>query len=117
MSLILTSSNPALDAYLRRIDGDGSTSTIELQTIRDQADQHIGVVTGVSANAESATPLAKAVVALLSQADAVVEGMQRVALEARKAKLPADQREALKDGVEHELGYVVAGFQSSIQRL
>lgn len=117
MSLTLTSSNKVLDASLRLIDGDGATSPIELQAIRDQADEHIGAATGVSAHAGSETPLGKAIADVLSQADALVEGMQRVALEARKTKLPADQRDALKDGIEHELGYVVAGFQSSIQRL
>jgi len=117
MSLILTSSHKGLDASLRRIDGDGATSPIELQTIRDQADEHIALVTGVSAHAESVTPLGKAISEWLSQADALVEGMQRIALEVRKTKLQAGLREALMVGIEHELGYVVAGFQSSIQRL
>ncbi|HVI55029.1 MAG TPA: hypothetical protein VM621_08255 [Luteibacter sp.] len=117
MSLILTSSNKALDAYLRRIDSDDSTSPVELQAIRDQADEHVNAVTGVTANADSLTPLGKAIVQLLAEADAMVEGMQRVAIEARRAKLLPDRREELKEAIEHQIGYVVAGYQSSIQRL
>lgn len=117
MSLILTSSYKALDAYLRRIDSDDSTSPVELQNIRDQADEHVSVVTGAAATAEAPTPLGKAVAGLLSEADAVVEGLQRVALEARRSKLPQDKRDELKEAIEHQIGYVVAGYQSSIQRL
>lgn len=117
MSLILTSSIKALDAYLRRIDSDDSTSPVELQTIRDQADEHVSLVTGLKTDADASTPLGKAVIQLLAQADAMVEGMQRVALEARRSKLPVDRRGELREAVEHQIGYVVAGYQSSIQRL
>nr|WP_063574086.1 hypothetical protein [Luteibacter rhizovicinus] len=117
MSLILTSSYKALDACLRRIDNDDVTSPVELQNIRDQADEHVNTVTVVTAKAEAPTPLGKAVTQLLSQADAVVEGLQRLALEARRSKLPQDRREELKEAIEHQIGYVVAEYQSSIQRL
>lgn len=135
MSLILTSSIKSLDAYLRQFDGDDATSPVELQTIRDDADAHVRSVTGVAAEtkaevdarvkaaaeakakAEAMTPLDRAVTDLLGQADAIVEGMQRVSLEARRAKLPQEKRDALKEAIEHQIGYVVAGYQSSIQRL
>lgn len=101
MSLILTSSHKWLDASLGRIDGDGdgTTSPIELQAIRDQADQHVALGTGVSTDVESLTPLSEALSELLSQADALVDGMQRVALKAREANLQAGDRNAVKTGV------------------
>lgn len=117
MSLTLTSSNEALEACLRRIDNDDATSPVELQAIRDQADERVSAVTGVTASADAPTQLGKAVAELLLQADALVEGMQRVALEARREKLPAEKRNALKEAIEHQIGYVVAGHQSSIDRL
>lgn len=118
MTLTLSSTNTALNATLRQIDGDGSTSPIELQNVRDQADQHVKNATGVgTAKANSLTALGAGVAEFLSQADAIVEGMQRVALEARRTNLPQAQRDELKAAVEHQIAYVVAGYQSSIQRL
>lgn len=118
MSLTLSSSNSVLEAALRQIDSDGSTSPVELQNVRDQADQHVKQATGVStADAVSKTALGTGVADFLSQADAIVEGMQRVAREARRTKLPQAQRDELKAAVEHQIAYVVAGYQSSIQRL
>lgn len=43
--------------------------------------------------------------------------MQKLALAARKSKLTDAERTALKEAVEHQLGYVIAGYQSSLQRL
>jgi hypothetical protein len=43
--------------------------------------------------------------------------MQKLALAARKSKLSEADRGALKEAVEHQLGYVITGYQSSLQRL
>jgi hypothetical protein len=116
MSLILSSSDKTFDAMLRHIDSDGAVSAVEFQAVRDGADKHVLDATGF----ETASPqmaFAKSVVQLLYQADGLVETMQRVALEARKKKLPADKRQALKAAAEHQIAYIVAGYKSSIERL
>jgi len=121
MSLILSSSIKELDASLRQIDNDGATSPVELQAIRDRADRHVSGVTGLPADAKAGTgtdsPLGNGMIQLLSYADGLVEALQRVSLEARKTKLPQDRRDELKAAVEHQIAYVVAGYQSSVQRL
>lgn len=116
MSLTLSSSNKAFDAVLKQIASDGSTSPVELQSLRDQADQHVMSATGLdTSNPDMA--LGTAVVQFLFLADGIVECMQRVAIEARKKKLPQDRRDDLKAAIEHQIAYIVAGYQSSIQRL
>src|SRR6187402_1393171 len=109
MSLTLTSSNKALDACLRRIDNDDATSPVELQAIRDQADERVSAVTGVTASADAPTQLGKAVAELLLQAAALVEGMQRVALDAHSDQHPAQYRHAPGRRLEYQLGSVFKG--------
>jgi hypothetical protein len=116
MSLTLSSSDKAFEAVLRQVDSDGSTSAIELQAVRDQADRHVKNATGIDASAP-AVALGNGVVQFLFLADGIVENMQRIALAARKTKLPQDQRDDLKAAIEHQIAYVVAGYKSSIERL
>lgn len=116
MSLTLSSSDKTFDVTLKQMDSDGSTSPVELQTIRDQADQHVMSATGLDMSSPAMT-LGAGVIQFLFLADGIVECMQRVALEVRKKKLPQDAREALKAAIEHQLAYVVAGYKSSIERL
>lgn len=116
MSLTLSSSDTTFDAALRQIDSDGSTSPIELQTIRDQADQHLAKATG-SDTLNPETALGSALTRFLALADDIVECMQRVSLDARKEKLAQDRRNALKAAIEHQIAYVVAGYKSSVERL
>lgn len=105
MSLKLQSSFPELDSHLRLFDGDGQVSPTEFQWLRDGADRHMADIVTVDAGVFQA------------QADGVVEAMQKLALEARKSKLTGVERETLKEAIEHQLGYVIAGYQSSLQRL
>lgn len=105
MSLKLQSSFAELDSHLRHFDGDQQVSPQEFQWLRDGADQHLAGIATVDAGA------------FQTQADAIVESMQKLALAARKSKLSQPDREALKEAVEHQLGYVIAGYQSSLQRL
>jgi hypothetical protein len=105
MSLKLQSSFSELDTHLRRFDGDGQVSPTEFQWLRDGADRHMADIVTVDAGVFQA------------QADGVVEAMQKLALAARKSKLTDAERAALKEAVEHQLGYVIAGYQSSLQRL
>ncbi|MEZ2418190.1 hypothetical protein [Luteibacter sp. RCC_6_2] len=105
MSLKLQSSFSELDARLRQFDGDGQVSPTEFQWLRDGADRHMADIVALDAGV------------FQSQADGVVEAMQKLALAARKSKLTDAERAALKEAVEHQLGYVIAGYQSSLQRL
>ena len=116
MSLTLTSSDRVLNAALVSDAADGVISPVELQKIRDAADAHVRDATG-SATKDADDVLSTSVGQFLSEADGAVEAMQRIALAARKGKLPADQRESLKAAIEHQVAYIVAGYQSSIQRL
>lgn len=116
MTLTLSSSNQQFEAVLRGIDSDGVVSPAEFQAVRDMSDRHVMNATGLeTSNPEMA--LGTSVVQFLFAADALVECMQRVALEARKKKLPEDRRGELKAAVEHQIAYIVAGYKSSIERL
>lgn len=105
MSLKLQSSFTALDNHLRQFDGDEQVSPVEFQSLRDGADRHLADVRAVDAGV------------FQTQADAIVEAMQKLAVAARKLKLSEADRGTLKEAVEHQLGYVIAGYQSSIGRL
>lgn len=105
MALRLNSSFSALDTYLRAFDADQQLVPKEFLQLRNDADDHLSRVTEVATDA------------FQKAADALVETMQACALEARKKHLSAEQREALKEAVEHQLGYVIAGYQSTLQRL
>jgi hypothetical protein len=105
MSLKLQSSFTALDNHLRQFDGDEQVSPVEFQWLRDGADRYLADIRTVDAGV------------FQTQADAIVEAMQKLALAARKSKLSEADRGALKEAVEHQLGYVIAGYQSSLQRL
>lgn len=105
MSLKLHSTFVELDNHLRHFDGDEQVSPQEVQWLRDGADKHLAQITAIDAAEFQA------------QADAIVEAMQKLALVARKSKLPQADRDALKEAAEHQLGYVIAGYQSSLQRL
>jgi hypothetical protein len=105
MSLNLHSTFPELDHYMRAIDGDGNVGAAEFKWLRDAADENLGELAALDAGVFQAA------------ADALVESMQKLAIAARKAKLSPVERTRLEEGVEHQLAYVIAGYQSSIQRL
>lgn len=105
MALRLSSSFSALDTYLRAFDAGQQMVPKEFLLLRSDADVHLSRVTEIATGA------------FRQAADTLVETMQACALEARKKHLSAEQREVLKEAVEHQLGYVIAGYQSTLQRL
>lgn len=105
MSLNLHSTLPELDEFMRSLDSDANVNAGEFKLLRDAADDRLKQVSTVDVEAFRAT------------ADELVEAMQKLALAARKGKLSPQERKNLMDGVEHQLGYVIAGYQSSVQRL
>jgi len=116
MSLTLHSSHKDLDSYLRSIDGDENVTPLEFQHLRDDADQHLDHALDPLGGV--CPELSEAVKALQSSMDIVAEYLQKTAIAARKCKaLPAEGRERLKEAIEHQIAYVVAAYQSSIQRL
>lgn len=116
MALTLSSSDQQFESVLRKIDNDGAISPVEFQEIRNLSDKHVLNATGLeTSNPEMA--LGTSVVQFLFAADALVECMQRVAIEARKKKLDQTRRDELKAAIERQIGYVVAGYKSSIERL
>ncbi|MET4677423.1 MULTISPECIES: hypothetical protein [unclassified Luteibacter] len=116
MSLKLSSTDVALNTVLEDIGKDDVTSPVEMQSLRDSADEHVLEATGLSIFIPT-TPLGASVVRVLFQADEFVENMQRVAIESRNVNLPPERREAMKAAIEHQIAYIVAGYQSSVQRL
>lgn len=116
MTLELTSSLELLAKKIADASADGSTSPVELQSIRDDADRKFAGLPTVSAYRASMR-LPAGADAFQKAADAAVEAMQQMALGARGAKLSADERQALKDAVEFQVAYIVAGYKSSIERL
>ncbi|TCV94787.1 hypothetical protein EC912_103272 [Luteibacter rhizovicinus] len=109
MSLVLQSSNVALDKFLRALEADGSVSPVDFQAIRDNADRWTDVV--------DYPELAGTLKAFQGAADTLAETTQKVALAARKGKVKGVELEALKDAIEHQLAYVVAGYKSSVERI
>jgi len=105
MTLKLASSDKDLDMTLRVADADGAMSPVEFQGLRDQADIHASKVDLASVRE------------FMAAADKLVELMQHIALEARKAKLPDTTRAAIRDAAEYQVAYVVAGHKSSTERL
>jgi len=114
MTLTLHSTHTALDGELKRIANDSVASTIEFQQIRDTADQQLAALAQASA---PSADLAAALRAFQDVADATVEALQKVALAARKGKLADDQRALLKSAIEHQVAYIVVGYQSSVEKL
>ncbi len=116
MSLTLLSTNPKLNSYLRSIDGDDTVTPLEFQHLRDDADEHIAQL--LKALGGVCPELDETLAHLQASMDVVAEGLQKTAIAARKCKkLSPEGREGLKEAIEHQLGYVIAGYQSSIQRL
>jgi len=105
VSLTLRSSISELEEYMRSLDDDANVTPVEFQLLRDSADNKFEGLSTVD------------VKAFQSAADTVVETMQKLAIAARKAKLSPEERKKLAEGIEFQLGYVIAGYQSSIQRL
>ncbi|SFW57729.1 hypothetical protein [Luteibacter sp. UNCMF366Tsu5.1] len=105
MSLTLHSTFPELDQHMRAFDGDDNVGAAEFQQLRDDADRHLDAIATVDASG------------FREAADGLAEAMQKLALAARKAKLSPEDRTALKTAAEYQMAYVVAGYQSSLQRL
>lgn len=105
MALKLESTDPGLNKQLRAADADGAMSPSEFQQLRDDADAFAGKVAPGTINA------------FMETADQLVEQMQRIALDARKAKLPEAERRDIGAAIERQVAYIVAGHKSSTERL
>jgi len=137
MSLKLHSTFSDVDERLRSLDRDDNVNATEFQGVRDAADQFLAQVPGLDADArqqaakdaregaddktraaaQAALDFQAAVDGFQKVADDLVEATQKLALTARKAKLSATDRQRLQQAGEYQLGYVIAGYQSSLQRL
>jgi hypothetical protein len=116
MTLELKTSLTDLKKRIDDASADGATSPVELQSIRDEADAKIAKIPAVVAW-RAAMQLSEAVETFQQSADTTVEAMQRAALSARRMKLAEPERQLLKDAIEYQLAYIVAGYKSSIERL
>ena len=105
MSLKLHSTFDEIDRRLRSLDRDDNVNPVEFKEVRDGADQFLALVPDLDASA------------FQKAADHLVEETQKLALAARKAKLSPMDRQRLQQASEYQLGYVIAGYQSSLQRL
>ena len=105
MSLTLRSSFNELEKYLRSLDGDENVTPDEFKHLRDDADKHLEGVPEIDASDFQA------------EADKVMKSLEHLAIAARKAKLSPPAREKLKEAIEHQLGYVIGGYQVTVQRL
>jgi hypothetical protein len=116
MTLDLHTTTSVLAQKIAAAAADGATSPVELQGIRDDADKKFASIPGVSAM-RATMRFSSAAETFQGASDELVEAMQRMALGARTMKLAETERQALKEAVEFQIAYIVAGYKSSIERL
>lgn len=116
MSISLASSDPSLAGALGRMAPDGAISPSEMKGLRDAADARAWEATNLDPT-KAQVALGLPLILLLRAADDIVECMNELTTQARRKKLSRQKRDALKGAIEHQLAYVVAHYQASVQRL
>jgi len=109
MALTLKSSFDDLNEYLETIRADKKTDAREALDIRRSSDEKLDAV--------AETLKAFDLEAIKKEADELFRAIQTVARQARRQHLPEAERDELQKAVEYQLGYVVAGYQVTIERL
>jgi hypothetical protein len=97
-----------INDIIEKATKDNVLTTLEFQSIRDDADKKLNVV--------KFPPIVDAVTLFQSAADSVVEALQKVAIAAKKNKLSDKDVAELKAALEYQLGYIVVGYKSSVER-
>lgn len=97
-----------INDIIEKATKDNVLTTEEFQSIRDGADKKLNVV--------KFPPIVDAVNLFQSAADSVVEALQKVAIAAKKNKLSDQDAAELKAALEYQLGYIVVGYKSSVER-
>ncbi|WP_296268985.1 hypothetical protein [Pseudomonas sp. UBA6562] len=110
MSLHLQSNDQALNRLITEIMSDETVTLQEFRDIRDQSDAIL--------DAEKAT--SPAIASILSdfqtQADALTDTLQKIALTIRKNKVDMPAFENIKKAIEYQLTYLVMAYASSVER-
>ena len=88
-----------------------------MQRLKDTADDVLFDALGIlRGDDEKEKAFRRALMRFVSSADEMVEVIQRIALQARRQKLDSSVRSDLRSFAEHQVAYMIGGYNASFQR-